>query len=132
MSTTFVVLARTVARTVIDLPKLLLLALVRAYRLFFSPWLGGACRFTPTCSAYALEALQVHGAAVGSARAAWRVLRCGPWCEGGHDPVRRGSEVQGESAPSLPASVANGRPVPDPDSRPRVPSSSPATSGPPP
>lgn len=65
----------------------LLIAIVRGYRLLLSPWLGGACRFTPTCSHYAIEALQRHGAGHGSYLAARRLLRCGPWCTGGHDPV---------------------------------------------
>lgn len=65
-----------------------LLALpVRAYRFFLSPWLGSACRFEPTCSLYALQALEMHGAARGSYLATRRVLRCHPWCHGGHDPV---------------------------------------------
>jgi uncharacterized protein len=64
-----------------------LIGLVRAYRLFLSPWLGSQCRFTPTCSAYALDALQVHGAGAGAYLAARRVLRCRPSCPGGHDPV---------------------------------------------
>lgn len=65
----------------------LLMALVRAYRFLLSPWLGSGCRFTPTCSAYALEALERHGAAAGSYLATRRLLRCHPWCDGGHDPV---------------------------------------------
>ncbi|MEY2842909.1 MAG: hypothetical protein RI920_946 [Pseudomonadota bacterium] len=64
-----------------------LLGLVRFYRFALSPWLGSACRFTPTCSQYALEALQTHGPWVGGYLASWRVLRCHPWCDGGHDPV---------------------------------------------
>jgi len=60
---------------------------VRTYRLLLSPWLGSACRFEPTCSAYALEALQAHGAGAGSYLVAKRLLRCHPWCEGGLDPV---------------------------------------------
>lgn len=64
-----------------------LMALVRGYRLLLSPWLGSGCRFTPTCSAYALEALERHGALRGSGLTAWRLVRCGPWCAGGHDPV---------------------------------------------
>jgi putative membrane protein insertion efficiency factor len=77
---------RAVAR-VFDWPRDGLLLLVRGYRFFLSPWLGSACRFEPTCSAYALEALQRHGALTGSALAAGRLLRCHPWCAGGHDPV---------------------------------------------
>lgn len=65
----------------------LLIGVVRAYRFFLSPWLGSACRFTPTCSAYALDALQTHGPAAGSYLAARRLLRCHPACAGGHDPV---------------------------------------------
>jgi putative membrane protein insertion efficiency factor len=65
----------------------LLIGCVRAYRLLLSPWLGSACRFEPTCSAYALGALQAHGAAAGSYLAGKRLLRCHPWCAGGLDPV---------------------------------------------
>ena len=65
----------------------LLIAAVRAYRLLLSPWLGGACRFTPTCSVYAIEALERHGAATGSYLTLRRLMRCQPWCAGGHDPV---------------------------------------------
>lgn len=67
--------------------KHLLQSLVRAYRLLLSPWVGAGCRFYPTCSAYALEALERHGAAAGSYLAARRILRCHPWCDGGADPV---------------------------------------------
>jgi hypothetical protein len=63
------------------------MALVRAYRLLLSPWLGSACRFEPTCSAYALQALELHGAIVGSLLTMGRIGRCHPWCAGGHDPV---------------------------------------------
>ena len=60
---------------------------VRAYRLLLSPWLGNACRFEPTCSRYAIDALDVHGAALGSYLALRRLGRCHPWCDGGFDPV---------------------------------------------
>lgn len=69
------------------LPQRLLIGAVRGYRLLLSPWLGSACRFEPTCSAYALEALQRHGAAAGAYMTTARLLRCHPWCAGGHDPV---------------------------------------------
>ena len=69
------------------LPRRLLIALVRGYRMLLSPWLGSACRFYPTCSAYALEALERHGAAAGSLLTAGRLLRCHPFCAGGCDPV---------------------------------------------
>jgi len=65
----------------------ILMAFVQAYRFLFSPWVGAACRFTPTCSAYALEALAEHGAGQGSYLTLKRLARCHPWCEGGHDPV---------------------------------------------
>jgi len=79
--------ARKTAAVVVDLPRQLLMLLVKGYRLLLKPWLGNACRFEPTCSAYALQALQQQGAWRGSALTGWRLLRCHPWCEGGHDPV---------------------------------------------
>lgn len=60
---------------------------VRAYRLVLSPWIGHACRFQPTCSAYALEALDRHGALRGSWLAVRRIARCHPWGAAGYDPV---------------------------------------------
>jgi putative membrane protein insertion efficiency factor len=69
------------------LPRRLLIAAVRAYRLLLSPWLGNACRFEPTCSFYAIDALQRHGALAGSALTLGRIGRCHPWCAGGFDPV---------------------------------------------
>ena len=68
-------------------PQAVLVGAVRAYRFALSPWLGSACRFEPTCSAYALEALEKHGAAAGAALAVGRIARCHPWCAGGIDPV---------------------------------------------
>ena len=67
--------------------RAILMGMVKAYRLLLSPWLGGDCRFEPTCSQYALQALEVHGAAAGCYMAAARIVRCQPWCVGGHDPV---------------------------------------------
>jgi putative membrane protein insertion efficiency factor len=64
-----------------------LIGLVKGYRLLLSPWLGSSCRFTPTCSAYSLQAFEQHGAAAGSYLTLARLVRCHPWCEGGHDPV---------------------------------------------
>jgi uncharacterized protein len=74
-------------RALRELPRRALVALVLAYRFALKPWLGNACRFEPSCSAYALEALQRHGAAAGVALSSARLLRCHPWCQGGHDPV---------------------------------------------
>ena len=64
-----------------------LIALVKGYRLLLSPWLGASCRFEPTCSTYAIEALERHGAIAGSGLTFYRIVRCQPWCRGGHDPV---------------------------------------------
>jgi putative membrane protein insertion efficiency factor len=60
---------------------------VRAYELTIRPVIGAHCRFYPSCSAYAREAICTHGAARGGALAARRILRCHPWHEGGFDPV---------------------------------------------
>ncbi len=60
---------------------------VRAYRLLFSPWVGHGCRYQPTCSAYALEALQKHGGIKGSWLAIRRIGRCHPLGGTGYDPV---------------------------------------------
>lgn len=76
-----------IVETLQDLPRQGLMLAVRAYRLLLKPWLGNACRFEPTCSAYTLEALQLHGAWRGTALGSWRVMRCHPWCDGGHDAV---------------------------------------------
>jgi len=65
----------------------LLMGLVRGYRLLLSPSIGSACRFEPTCSAYSLQALEKHGAGWGSYLTLTRLVRCHPWCAGGHDPV---------------------------------------------
>ena len=67
--------------------KSLLIGLVKAYRLLLSPWLGSACRFEPTCSLYAIEALDKYGAIAGTCMTLSRLGRCQPWCQGGHDPV---------------------------------------------
>ncbi len=68
-------------------PRRAAVAVVRVYRLALSPWLGNACRFEPTCSVYAIDALERHGAAAGCYLAAARIARCQPWCAGGCDPV---------------------------------------------
>jgi len=64
-----------------------LIGLVRLYRLVLSPWLGSNCRYQPTCSSYAIEALQVHGVMRGTWLAAKRMGRCHPWGGSGYDPV---------------------------------------------
>lgn len=63
-----------------------MIRLIRIYQLFISPMLGPRCRFTPSCSQYGIEAIRKYGPFGGIWRTAWRILRCNPWCKGGHDP----------------------------------------------
>jgi putative membrane protein insertion efficiency factor len=84
----------------------LLIILVKSYRLILSPWLGSSCRFTPTCSAYSLEALEIHGAAKGSYLTVRRLSRCHPWCAGGHDPVPKPQSATNPIS-STPPSIAD-------------------------
>ncbi|MDH3526977.1 MAG: membrane protein insertion efficiency factor YidD [Gammaproteobacteria bacterium] len=65
----------------------LVIQLIKAYRLLLSPWLGGHCRFHPTCSCYAIIAIERFGVLRGSVLAVRRLLRCHPWHAGGNDPV---------------------------------------------
>ena len=60
---------------------------LRVYKKFISPLLPPACRFTPTCSEYAIEAIEKFGVIRGGVLASWRLLRCNPWSKGGYDPV---------------------------------------------
>jgi putative membrane protein insertion efficiency factor len=71
----------------IALPGRVLLALIAAYQGILSPFLGGFCRFVPSCSAYAAEAVREHGAGKGTRLAILRLLRCHPFHRGGYDPV---------------------------------------------
>ena len=64
-----------------------LIWIIRLYQRFLSPLLGENCRFYPTCSQYAIDALRAHGIIVGSGYALWRIARCQPLCKGGYDPV---------------------------------------------
>lgn len=64
-----------------------LIGLIKLYQYLISPWLPMCCRFEPTCSVYAIEALRVHGCLRGTSLTVWRVLRCQPFCRGGYDPV---------------------------------------------
>jgi putative membrane protein insertion efficiency factor len=76
--------------------RALLLSLIRGYQLGLSPLVGASCRFHPSCSTYAIEALTTHGVLKGTLLAVWRILRCGPWSPGGHDPVLMANRVPTE------------------------------------
>lgn len=71
----------------------ILIKLIKFYRKCISPLKLPCCRFTPTCSQYAIEAITVHGAFKGALLAIWRVLRCNPFCKGGYDPVPENSQT---------------------------------------
>ncbi len=63
------------------------IALVRAYQIVLSPFFRGSCKYHPSCSQYAIDALRAHGLVRGSILAGWRLLRCNPWSHGGVDKV---------------------------------------------
>lgn len=67
--------------------KIIIIALIKFYRKFISPLKPPVCKYYPTCSCYALKAVQKHGAIKGTALAVWRILRCNPWSLGGIDYV---------------------------------------------
>jgi putative membrane protein insertion efficiency factor len=73
--------------------RVTLIGLIELYRITLAGWLGGQCRFYPSCSRYAAEAVRTHGALRGSLMATWRVARCGPFTEGGVDHVPMGSRA---------------------------------------
>ena len=80
--------------------KYALLYSLRGYKWLVSPWLPPSCRYVPTCSEYAMEAIERYGAVRGAAMAIWRVLRCHPFVEGGYDPVVRERAVSGSGCRS--------------------------------
>ena len=67
----------------------ILIGLIHGYRYIISPWLGPACRFDPTCSQYAIDAIRHHGSLQGLGLAAFRLLKCHPFYAGGFDPVKK-------------------------------------------
>lgn len=74
--------------TIRNLIKKVLIFLIKTYQMTLSPSFShGSCRYTPTCSQYALEAIEIHGIFKGCLLAAWRILRCNPFSKGGWDPV---------------------------------------------
>lgn len=76
--------------------KRLVSAPIRFYRRYLSGLKGApTCRFAPTCSEYALEAIEKRGALIGTLKALWRILRCNPLCRGGYDPVEGGAPADG-------------------------------------
>lgn len=77
--------------------KYVLIGLLKLYRLVISPVYGNVCRYYPSCSAYALRAVQVHGALKGTWLAGRRLLRCHPWAPGGYDPVPGTPEFEEEA-----------------------------------
>ena len=103
--------------------KYLLIGLLKVYRLVISPLYGQVCRYYPSCSAYALRAVETHGAIRGSWLAVRRVGRCHPWTPGGYDPVPGTPEfaeemrVQAESAATMGTQADSRRPPVD--ARPR-------------
>ena len=76
----------------------LLVALIKLYRYAISPLFGqNKCKYYPSCSSYALEAIETFGVIKGSLKAIWRILRCNPWSKGGFDPVTPTSNQTKES-----------------------------------
>jgi putative membrane protein insertion efficiency factor len=86
--------------------KHLLIGLIRAWRFAISPLYGQVCRYHPTCSAYALEAVTQHGAVRGTWLSLRRIARCHPWAAGGYDPVP--SRATSAAEPSSPSSATRG------------------------
>lgn len=84
------------------LPRNILIAVLKLYRRFISPIYGQVCRFFPSCSAYALEAITVHGAVKGTWYAARRIVRCHPWNAGGLDPVPSPAHVHWDDPSKVP------------------------------
>jgi putative membrane protein insertion efficiency factor len=91
-----------VGRAVWHLPRNILIVALKLYRRLISPIYGQVCRFFPSCSAYALEAVTVHGAVKGSWFAVRRIVRCHPWNAGGIDPVPSPAHVHWDDPAKVP------------------------------
>jgi len=78
--------------------RFILIVLIRGYQVTLGQILGGSCRFHPSCSDYALQAVRSNGAVVGIGQSVWRLLRCGPWSKGGVDYPKTVRRVRGASA----------------------------------
>ena len=74
--------------------QIIVIGSIRGYQYCLSPWLGNRCRFSPSCSQYAIKAVKSRGFIVGVGLMVWRLLRCHPWCAGGYDPVPCCKEVK--------------------------------------
>lgn len=83
--------------------RYVLILLIRGYQLAVSPLFPPSCRFIPSCSEYARQALETHGLAKGSLLAVWRLLRCHPFCAGGLDPVPEPKSVTAKKTSSFSA-----------------------------
>jgi len=83
--------------------KQVVLLLLKSYKFAISPMLRPACKYVPTCSEYAMEAVERYGALRGGAKALWRLLRCHPFVDGGYDPVVRSTDA------AMPLTSAHGK-----------------------
>jgi putative membrane protein insertion efficiency factor len=91
-----------------------LVVLVRAYQVVLSPLLPGSCKYHPSCSRYAIDALHEYGALRGSILAGWRILRCNPFSHGGHDPVEQQRVFRSRLDPGAGVQIAGRGPGSDP------------------
>lgn len=96
----------SILQALIRLPRLVLVGLVRFYQLVIGPHVPSSCRYTPSCSQYAIEALRTYGALKGLVLTVHRILRCNPWGGHGYDPPRwYGEPLPDEEAPEVSAHV---------------------------